>query len=173
MLDKLDERERLFVFALLAVVLFSLVFVAFSRIYKYRKRLSDKVARTRSQFVELDKHIKNYNYYSSLKSGRAQQSTEIVAKLEQLLTRHSLKDKVSNMRDSQTLILKRYNKITVDINFRSVNLEDVFKMIYDIEVNKQVNSRVEYLNFRKPFAEKETYDVKLKLSSYSKAGKAG
>lgn len=171
MLDKFDERERLFILVGLGVFIFTLLYVALIRIYKYRQTLSDKVAKSRSQYIQLDKNLKDYTYYSSLKTGRSEQATQIVAKLEQLLTRHSLKDRVSNMRDSKTLILKRYNKITIDINFRSVHLENVFKMIYDIEVNKHVNSRVEYLNLRKPYAEKETYDVNLKLSSYSKAGK--
>ncbi|MCB1157550.1 MAG: hypothetical protein KDK45_08615, partial [Leptospiraceae bacterium] len=68
-------------------------------------------------------------------------------------------------------ILKRYNKITVDINLRSVKLNNVFKLLYDIEVNKQVNSKVEYFTFRKPLAGKEIYDVNIKLSSYSMIGK--
>ena len=48
-------------------------------------------------------------------------------------------------------------------------LQDVMKMIYDIEVNKQVSGKVTNLNFRKvPMPGKELYDVTLRVSSYSK-----
>jgi DNA modification methylase len=51
------------------------------------------------------------------------------------------------------------------------NKQDVFKLIYDIEKNKQLQGKVDFLNFRKPFAEKEIYDVNLKVSYYNRLQK--
>lgn len=169
--EKLGDREKATVIGGLALVLLIAVFAVSNRVIVYRNSLADRVVETRNQFVELDKLAKEYNYYRSLKTGQQESSNELISKVEQLLVKHALKESVSTMRDSTTVILKRYNKITIDISFRSVHLKDIFKMIYDIEVNKAVNTRVEYLNFRKPLAGKEIYDVNLKLSSYSKMGK--
>ncbi len=87
------------------------------------------------------------------------------------MVRYNLKDKVQTMKDTTTVIRKDYNKIQIDVSFRSVLLQDVIKFIYDIEKNKQVQAKVDYLTFRKPFAEKEIYDVNLKVSSYSRITK--
>jgi len=87
------------------------------------------------------------------------------------MMRYSLKDRVQTMKDTNSQILKNYNRTTIDITFRSVPLQDVLKLIYDIEMNKQINSKIDYISFRKPIAGKEVYDVNLKLSSYSKLGK--
>ncbi len=171
MLNKLDERERLFVIGGIILVIVILLFSVVRKLAEFRSDLSEKIAESRGSSVQLDKLIRDYNYYRSLKSGPEEDVSQIYSKLDQILVRYSLKDKVSTMRDSNTVILKQYNKITIDISLRSVPLNDVIKLIYDIEVNKQINSKVDYINFRKPFAGKEVYDVNLKLSSYSKLGK--
>lgn len=171
MLNKLDDRERLFLLAGVGIVVVILLFTVFRKIIEYRNNLGETVTETRSQAAQLDKLIRDYNYYRSLKSGPEEDVSQIYSKLDQILVRYSLKDKVSTMRDSNTVILKRYNKVTIDVSLRSVPLNDVFKLIYDIEVNKQINSKVDYLNFKRPFAGKEIYDVNIRFSSYSKLGK--
>ncbi|MBE7411338.1 MAG: hypothetical protein L6Q54_01140 [Leptospiraceae bacterium] len=171
MLNKLDEREKLFVIGGVILVIVVLFFSVIRKLAEFRSDLSEKIVESRGSSVQLDKLIKDYHFYKSLKSGPEEDVSQIYSKLDQILIRYSLKDKVSTMRDSNTVILKQYNKITIDISLRSVPLNDVIKLIYDIEVNKQINSKVDYINFRKPFAGKEIYDVNLKLSSYSKLGK--
>jgi general secretion pathway protein M len=172
MFDKLETREKYLIQILIALFVVGAIYIIGNWFKAQRAVLSEQVVETRAQFVELDKLIKEYHYYKSLKSGQVESANEIITKLEQLLLKHSLKDNVSTMRDSKTIILKKYNKITIDINFNSVHLKNVFNIIYDIEVNKQLNVKVESLSFRKPLAGKEVYDVNIKLSAYSiKSGK--
>lgn len=171
MLNKLDDREKLFVIG--AVILFFLVLFSLtvSKVVERRTALSDSLLEARGNFARLDKAIQDYNYYRSLKSGDEIDVTSIYAKLDQILIRYGLKERVNTQKDSSTIIKKEYNKITVDISLRSVKLADVFKMIYDIEVMKQINSKVDYMNFIKPLPGKEEYDVNIRFSSFTKVKK--
>ena len=170
MLNKLDDREKLFVIG--AVILFFLVLFSLtvSKVVERRTALSDSLLEARGNFARLDKAIQDYNYYRSLKSGEID-VTSIYAKLDQILIRYGLKERVNTQKDSSTIIKKEYNKITIDISLRSVKLADVFKMIYDIEVMKQINSKVDYMNFIKPLPGKEEYDVNIRFSSFTKVKK--
>lgn len=171
MLNKLDDREKLFVIG--AVVIFFLVLFSLtvSKVVERRTALSDSLLEARGNFARLDKAIQDYNYYRSLKSGDEIDVTSIYAKLDQILIRYGLKERVNTQKDSSTIIKKEYNKITIDISLRSVKLADVFKMIYDIEVMKQINSKVDYMNFIKPLPGKEEYDVNIRFSSFTKVKK--
>ena len=171
MLNRLDERERMILFLSISVVLILFFATLIKTLYTYRKDLEMEVIDSRSNFTTLDKAIQDYNYYRSLKSGDGENISEIYSKLDQIMVRYSLKDRVQSMKDTNSMIMKDYNKTTIDIQFRSVRLQDVIKLIYDIEVNKQINSKIDYLSFRKPIQGKEEYDVNIKLSSYSKLGK--
>lgn len=171
MLSKLDERERLVLLAGVGVLLLLLVLNIFNSLYQYRVELSQQVIDTRSNFAALEKAIQEYNYYRSLKSGDEEKISDIYSKLDTIMIRHSLKDRVQTMKDTNSMILKNYNRTSIDITFRSVPLQDIIKLIYDVEVNKQINSKIDYISFRKPILGKELYDVNLKLSSYSKLGK--
>ncbi|EMO28724.1 hypothetical protein LEP1GSC170_2273, partial [Leptospira interrogans serovar Bataviae str. HAI135] len=105
-------------------------------------------------------------------SGGETDVSAVYAKLDEIFVRYSLKEKISTMKDFNSIEDKKYNRITIDINFRSVTLDNIFRLIYDIEKNKMINARVEYLNFKKPFQGKELYDVNLKLSTYSRVAGA-
>ena len=63
------------------------------------------------------------------------------------------------------------NPIRCTEKIRGANEKDVFKMIYDIEVMKQINSKVDYMNFIKPLPGKEEYDVNIRFSSFTKVKK--
>jgi general secretion pathway protein M len=171
MLNKLDERERLILFGGVGFLILLLFLNIVNSLYQFRVELSQQVIETRSNFTALEKAIQDYNYYRSLKSGDDEKISDIYAKLDTIMLRYSLKDRVQTMKDTNSMILKNYNRTTIDITFRSVPLQDIFKLIYDVEMNKQINSKIDYISFRKPIAGKEVYDVNLKLSSYSKIGK--
>ncbi|MDX1959019.1 MAG: hypothetical protein SFU98_10630 [Leptospiraceae bacterium] len=169
MLEKLDERERLAVIGLIAVVVFLTLVYLIKSAYEERQELSEKVNETRSGFTTMDKSIKDYNYYRSLKSGEEEKVTDTLAKLEDLMKKYSFTN--YNMNNSTNTVLKEYNKTIVDVTLRSVPLQDVFKMIYDIEMNKQINCKVDSLSFRKTMQGKELYEVSIKFASYTRAVK--
>ncbi|TGL57430.1 hypothetical protein EHQ58_14175 [Leptospira ognonensis] len=172
MLDRLNDRERLLVFGSGAFVALLGIYTILSLFVDLRNKLTEEIYETRSQATQLDRIIREYNYLRSLQSGGSEEDVSVMySKLDQILVRYNLKDKVQTMKDSTTTIRKDYSKIQIDVSFRSVLLQDVIKMIYDIEKNKQVQAKVDYLTFRKPFAEKEVYDINLKVSSYSRISK--
>jgi general secretion pathway protein M len=168
-LSKLDDRERLvvigFVFFLILLIFINIGI----RIWDFRSDLTTQVNEIRSNSNALEKAIQDYNYYRSLKSGEEEKISDTFSKLDQILNRYSLKEKIYNQRDYTNIVEKQYNRTSIEFTFKSVVLQDVMKMIYDIEVNKQVSGKVTNLNFRKvPMPGKELYDVTLRVSSYSK-----
>ncbi|MCG6168059.1 hypothetical protein LFX25_09500 [Leptospira sp. FAT2] len=170
MLEKLEPRERLIVLGGIGLILLLIVFMAIRKVVTLRQGLTERVQDSRTAPVKLDKIIQEFNDFRSLdSSGGETDVSAIYAKLDEIFVRYGLKEKISTMKDSNSIEDKKYNRITIDINFRSVTLDNVFRLIYDIEKNKMINARVEYLNFRKPFQGKEVYDVNLKLSTYSRA----
>ncbi|MDV6237008.1 hypothetical protein CH379_015360 [Leptospira ellisii] len=169
MLEKLEPRERLLVLGGIGLILLILLFLVVRKVVTLRQGLSERVQDSRTAPVKLDKIIQEFNDFRSLdSSGGESDVSALYAKLDEIFVKYGLKEKISTMKDSSAVEDKKYNRITIDINFRSVTLDNVFRLIYDIEKNKMVNARVEYLNFRKPFQGKEVYDVNLKLSTYSR-----
>ncbi|MBM9498879.1 hypothetical protein JWG44_01240 [Leptospira sp. 201903071] len=171
MLEKLEPRERLIVLVGIGAILLLIVFLAVQKIVNIRQGLTERVQDSRTAPVKLDKIIQEYNDFRSLdSSGGDSDVSAIYAKLDEIFLKYGLKEKISTMKDSYAIEDKKYKRTTIDINFRSVTLDNIFRFVYDIEKNKMINARVEYLNFRKPFQGKEVYDVNLKLSSYSREG---
>jgi general secretion pathway protein M len=174
MFSQLNERERVFVFAGLLVILCLGFYLLIQKAFDLRSSLSEQVHETISQSTQLDRVIVDYEYYKGLKTGGQDEDvSQMYSKLDQIMVRYNLKEKVSTQKDSTNTIRKDYNQITIDVSFRSVILNDIIKLIYDIEKNKQINAKVDYLDFRKPFQDKEVYDVNLKISSFKRIGKGG
>ncbi|MCZ8239335.1 MAG: hypothetical protein O9346_03175 [Leptospiraceae bacterium] len=174
MFSQLNERERVFVFAGLLVILCLGFYLLIQKAFDLRSSLSEQVNETISQSTQLDRVIVDYEYYKGLKTGGQDEDvSQMYSKLDQIMVRYNLKEKVSTQKDSTNTIRKDYNQITIDVSFRSVILNDIIKLIYDIEKNKQINAKVDYLDFRKPFQDKEVYDVNLKISSFKRIGKGG
>lgn len=169
-LDTLTKRERLLIFAGSITIVVLLFIILLKSIISWRVEYANKANESRSEINSLERLITKYNLYKTLQSGSGENNVNnIYTKLDPILIRYSLKSNVASMKDAPAVVLKKYQRITIDINFKSVPLNNVFKMIYDIEKNKQINARIDYFKFRKPFAEKEIYDVNIKLSSYSKS----
>jgi general secretion pathway protein M len=174
MFNQLNERERIFVFGGALLIIGMLVYLIVNGLYSLRKELSDAVGESVSQATQLDMIVNDYNFYRSLETGGQDEDvSQMYSKLDQILIRYGLKEKVLTMKDNQSSVLKEYLQINIEVSFRSVLLNDVIKLIYDIEKNKQINAKVESFNFRKPFQDKDYYDVNLKISSYKKVGKGG
>lgn len=167
MLNQLSERERLFLLVAVALIIIMIFYLIGRKIFQIRRDLSEEVYETQTQSTQLDRIISDYNYFRSLKTGDSDEDiSQMYSKLDQIMIRYNLKDKISTMKDSTTNIEKNYIKISIEISLRSVPLVDVIRLIYDIEKNKQMNGKIDYLDFGKPFQEKEVYDVNLRISSF-------
>ncbi|MCC5815663.1 MAG: hypothetical protein JJT78_12980 [Leptospira sp.] len=170
MFSQLNERERVFVFAGILLIAVMGIFIIIRKVTEIRKELSESVNESATQATQLDRVINDFNYYRALKTGgRDEDVSEMYSKLDQILIRYGLKEKVSTMKDTSTNIRKDYIQITIDVSFRSVPLNDIIKLVYDIEKNKQINAKVNYLDFGKPFQDKDVFDINLKISSFKKS----
>ncbi len=169
MLDQLTEREKLILLLGIVVITVMGLFLIVRSVYNFRKELTETVNETASQSTQLDRIIADYNYYKALKSGGADEDiSQMYSKLDQIMIRYNLKDRVSTMKDTSANIERNYIKLSIEISFRSVQLYDVIKFIYDIEKNKQINGKIDYFDMGKPFQDKELYDVNLRISSFKK-----
>lgn len=134
------------------MILLLIVFFAIRKVVTLRQGLTERVQDSRTAPVKLDKIIQEFNEFRSLdSSGGETDVSAVYAKLDEIFVRYSLKEKISTMKDFNSIEDKKYNRITIDINFRSVTLDNIFRLIYDIEKNKMINARVEYLNFKNRF----------------------
>jgi len=168
MIENLTKREKLLIVAGAVIVALLLVVIIIKKMVSWRLDYSDRANQTRSQINKIEEIINKYKYYKTLQTGSGDNDVnDIYPKLDPILVRHSLKSNVSSMKDTSTVVMKKYNKIVISINLKSVALLNVFRFIYDIEKNNQINAKIEYFKFRKPFADKDTYDVDIKLASYS------
>jgi general secretion pathway protein M len=172
MLNKLNEREKLALLGFIVFIIFITVGYIVFKIYSIRVELTDSIQQARTDLTEIDSIISKHNYYRNIKSTQALDVSTIYSKLDVILIRYGLKGDRTTLNDfPETVIQKEYSKLTFEIKMRSVKLTDVFKMIYDIEVNKEIDCKVDSLSFYKPLPGKEEYDVVFKISSYSRKKK--
>lgn len=170
MFNQLQPRERLLIFVLIGLIAFGIFYYAGKKIMHLRARLSEQVVETRNASTELAKKIREYQYLQSLDTTEnTTNATIMVKKMEDLVAKYGLEQQIQNMdAPTSTTTPEKYTRNTMSINFSSVHLEEVFRLIYDIEKNKEINGKIELLEFRKPFAGKEIFDAKMELSSYSR-----
>lgn len=169
MLEKLTDREKFLIIG--GAIFLVLLFFGYTliKIIGIRSELTDEISSSRSNSIKLDTMIHKYNYFKSIKSADAEDKSVIYGKIDRILIRYSLKDR-TQLNESETEIQKEFKKLTIESKMKAVKLNDVFKFMYDIEINKELNSRIDYFTFTKVIG-KEEYDVVLKISSYARIKK--
>ena len=168
MLSKLSARERLFVLYGSFLVLFLFIAVGLKKIINLKTQYSSLLSLNQESLREIDDLIDSYRVYKNSDGIGKTDVSQIYARLDELFVKYELKSNVSNLKDTTTTSFKIYDKFAVSVDLKSVYLDDVFKLIYDIEKNKYIQGKVEYLSFQKPFASRDVYDIRLTLAVYSK-----
>ncbi len=169
MLEKLTDREKFLIIGGIIFLVLLLFFTVLGKIIGIRSELSDDISSSRSNSIKLDTIINKYNYFKSIKSADAEDKSVVYGKLDKILIRYGLKDR-TQLNESETEIQKEFKKLTIESKMKAVKLNDVFKFMYDIEINKELNSRIDYFTFTKVIG-KEEYDIVMKISSYSRIKK--
>lgn len=159
MLEKLNDRERLFLFAGGVVIAAVLLIVGVTTVLQHRAKLKEDVQQARKELVQIREMT---SLIQRLPSGRqAPGQDQMKNELRQLMSNLGLEH--SSLNANTVQMDGGQEKIQVDINFNSVKLVDVFKLLYELEVTGQVSARVEELRLQRPFSKKEVYDVRLKV----------
>ncbi|EPG67111.1 hypothetical protein ACE5IS_12540 [Leptospira wolffii] len=177
MWQKLEPREKLLLLVAAGLLVFVLFFLAIQKVYRMRQDLSERVNDTPGLAVKLDKIISEYLYFRGLSdksSGGETDQSQFSAKLERIFSDNGVKDRISTMRPIPVKTVDKkgkYQVIIFDVNFRGVPLETIMAVLYDIDKGNKVNARVEYFQTNKPYQDKNTYDVNMKIAAYSATGK--
>ncbi|PJZ78696.1 hypothetical protein [Leptospira neocaledonica] len=173
MLQKLQPREKILVLVAAGLVVLLLAILVVRKIYKLRTDLSETVSNTPGLVAQLDSTISEYLFFRGLESvntGENDQST-FAAKLEKIFTDNGVKERISTMRPipARPIDKDKYQVIIFEVSLRGVPLENIMTVLYDIEKGNKVNARVEYFQTNKPYQDKNTYDVNMKIAAYSVA----
>lgn len=177
MWQKLEPRERVLLLILIGLIFAILSGMAIYKVYQLRHDLSETVNDTPGLAVKLDKIISEYLYFKGLGDKTAGGETDqslFSAKLERIFADNGVKDRISTMRPVPVKTVDKkgkYQVIVFDVNFRGVPLDTIMAVLYDIDKGNKVNARVEYFQTNKPYQDKNTYDVNMKIAAYSATGK--
>ncbi|EIE01590.1 hypothetical protein [Leptospira licerasiae] len=173
MWQKLQPREKLLLLIAAGLILVLLVFLVVRKIYRLRTDLSETVNNTPGLAAQLDKTISDYLFFRSLENSNTGENDQsaFAAKLERIFSDNGVKDRISTMRPIPAKLIdkNKYQVIVFEVNLRGVPLENVMSVLYDIDKGNKVNARVEYFQTNKPYQDKNTYDVNMKIAAYSVA----
>ncbi|MBU44398.1 MAG: hypothetical protein CMN76_14350 [Spirochaetaceae bacterium] len=160
MLEKLNDRERMFVFVGGLVAVAAVLIMGIMTILGHRSALRADVQKARQ---DLQKIREMGTLIQRLPSGsQAPTEEQLKNQLRQMIESQGLQR--SSMNSNVTQVNKGQEKVQVDISFNSEKLVDIFQFLYQVEVSGAVSARVEDLQITRPYAEKEVYDVRLKIA---------
>ncbi|MBI38367.1 MAG: hypothetical protein CMF59_02115 [Leptospiraceae bacterium] len=160
MLDKLNDRERMFVVVGGLVAALAILIMGVVTILRHRATLREEVQTARQ---DLQKIREMGQLIQRLPSGQqAPTEEQLKNQLRQMIESQGLQR--SSMNSNVSQVSKGQEKVQVDITFNSEKLVDIFQFLYQVEVAGAVSARVEDLQITRPYSEKEVYDVRIKVT---------
>ncbi len=159
MLEKLNPRERLFIvggggFLLLMLLLFLGV-----KVKEQRDNIRQSVQEARDDVTHMQRLVADIR--SMPAGGPLPDENELQTRTTQVL--EGMKLTMQNIRSRKETPSPREEQIIVEITFAGVSLKDIINFLHAVEYSKQIPARVGVLEFRKPLAQREIYDVRLTL----------
>ena len=155
-LEKLEERERLFVLAFLALLFFILILSGVNALYSLRKELSDE-AQNNNKILHKLKKIKSQ--ISNLDPATTMPGKpEVFTEVNNLLNNYQLKPISINEEKKDT-----DKGFQLSIRLQAVPMSSLLNFLYEIEYKSRMPISVSLLRIRKTVSKNEVYDVNLKL----------
>ncbi len=159
MLEKFDERERLFLVIGLGFVLVMVLGFAVFKIGDMRARIGEDVATSRNNVNKVQRLRDDIAALPS--RGSLPDMNRFLSMTETLLTQHQLKPQ--NIRN-RTEAKKNEEQMVVDLSFNGVPMVGIMNFLYDIEYGQRIEgARVGSTIFRKPLPNRDIYDIKITL----------
>lgn len=161
MMEKLNEREKLFVIGGVAVILITGLVYGIIYILNQRQTIRDSVFETREQVAAM---VRLKSAIQSMPAGQsAPEKSRFLQSVNTLLEKHNLtyssmrerKEKADGRRGAEVTLL--------EINFNGIQLQSLIQFLYDVEVRKQTGGRVYRLDIVQPLPGVEKYDVNLSI----------
>jgi len=161
MFEQLNERERMLVMATGALLGLLLVFFLGFSIYRMRQKIAEEVVAARNDLTAI---INIRSDIRSLPSGsEIPEMNDFLSRVSTLIKKHNLdarnisEGRESNRRDQE-------ETLTAELQFSGIPLNNIISFLHDVEYGNQIPAgRVKELTFRKPFPNREIYDIRLVL----------
>ena len=166
----LNKREKILLqLLLLIVVSLALYFLIITPFFKYQQNIQDSSS---SSLIRLNKLERIYKKYKTVKTkkndlNKLLKNTKGITSLieENARLANILKNKAYS-RDYPSNIKNKYQKVTTDIKFESVDIESILKFIHHMEQTDKI-VKISYLKISEALKESKTYDVTIKFESYT------
>ncbi|MCX7678394.1 MAG: type II secretion system protein M [Spirochaetes bacterium] len=168
---ELTGREKKLL-QILAVVLV-LAFIYFFIIMPISNRRRESAGGVREKIESIAKIDRIYEEYRQVKQKKAQYMSQlgnrdanINSMIEQWAANAGVSSALAYTRSTQTLIQNKYTMVTTIMKFDGVAIEPLLKFIYEVE-NSALLLKISYIRMREAMKGGNTYDVELKINSYS------
>ncbi|MEQ9362930.1 MAG: type II secretion system protein GspM [Leptospirales bacterium] len=159
MLDKLEPRERVLLFAGAAVIAVVLLFVFGRTVSRMRERVSEDVAARRAAVQQM---IRLRDNITGLKAPTTPPNrSQFVANVNNLLSQYGLNASAFNEKEQSAPGRTIY---VISMTLRSVSLEALLKYLHAVEYGRRVPASVENIRINRAVSGKEVYDINLTLS---------
>ncbi len=167
----LSPREKKLLQILGGVVALTFVyFVIITPISNMRRSTEGGV---REKIEGIAKIERIYAEYREVKQKKAQYMSQLGNKdaninsmIEQWASNAGVSGFIAYTRNTQTTIQNKYIMVTTIMKFDSVAIEPLLKFLYEVE-NSPMLLKISYLRMREAIKGANTYDVELKINTYS------
>ena len=167
----LSRREKLLLKALGALVaLLALVFLVIMPFIEYRGRSETATRKYSSDIQKLEALYEEYREIKQRKSRYASllsmKNDNVTTLVEQWAANSGVSRNIAYASRTQSTIQNRYVRITTDIKFESVPIQNLLRFIYEVEnSNRLIN--INYFRVYQGLKGADTYDAIMKIDSFT------
>lgn len=159
MLDKLNQRERLFVIGGGGFLLIAAIFFGGRFVLQKRSGLTGGVDGVRMDLIKL--HRLKADMDSLPAANNIPDINSLKAAVFNRLEKNNLQ---ADIRERTEPVSRKEEKLVVELNMKGIILKNLLDFIYDIEMNHSIPLHVGKMHLRKPLPDREIYDVNLSLT---------
>ncbi len=167
---KISAREQTLLKLLGVVVgIVLLYFLIVSPLIHFKDRSEEELRNNISRLNQLDKI---YAQYRELKNKKAKmmaflnrKDENITSLVEQWATSTNIAKNIAYTRRTQSNIQNKFIRITTDIKFEGIPIDNILRFIYEVEHSNKM-LKISYLRIQQGLKGTNTYDVVLKIDSF-------
>mgnify|MGYP001796181217 CR=1 FL=1 len=159
MFEKLEPRERLFLFGGGALILVLLLVFFGLMIRRARVQVEEDVAQRRAMLNQIAALKSSIDSLED--SGAPPNRSQFVASVNSLLSQYGLN--VSDFKDDERTDPTGTTYV-VNMRLRAVKLDDLMRYLHAIEYGRRTSASIESIRISRSVSSQEVYDVKLQLT---------
>lgn len=167
----LSQREKRLAQALGIVAGFALLyFLVVSPLLNLKRGSEDSIQKNVENISKIDRI---YDEYKDIRQKKTQymaqlgnKNANITSLIEQWAANANIAKNIAYTRRTQTNIQNKYVMTTTIMKVDSVAIEPLLKFIYEVEHSSML-LKISYIRMREAIKGADTYDVELKINTYS------